>query len=152
MHGIYFDLSNNNLYIASYWFQKIYIYHTNDEITFNKNGSISASYHLLSITIKNDNIYTGTINGTILVYNKVNGSLRQVMTNMCSSNIWSVRHDCNGNMIYSCYNPPMLKIIGINGINSTLLLNDSFPLATETFIDSKNRLWIGGRNGSIVYT
>jgi ligand-binding sensor domain-containing protein len=54
-------------------------------------------------------------------------------------------------MIYSCWAPPILKIIGANGINSTILLNDTFNSAYDSYIDSKNRLWIGGNNGFVVY-
>jgi hypothetical protein len=151
INGIHFDLSNNNIYIASWVGQSIYIYHTNDETTFNKINTTIASYSLVSITINNDKIYTGTDNGTILVYNKTNNALIQVMSNMCSSQIRSVKYDCNNNMIYSCETPPMVKIIGKNGINSTLQLSDSFTRVYDQYIDSKNRLLISGRNGTVVY-
>jgi ligand-binding sensor domain-containing protein len=144
-------LSNNNIYIASSSSQSIYIYHTNDEITFNKIYTVSTSYQLRSITTNNDRIYTGTQNGAILVYNKTNYTLIQVMGYMCSSAINSVKFDCNDNMIYSCEFPPMLKIIGKNGINTTVSLNNTFTQAYETFVDSKNRLWIGGNNGLVIY-
>jgi hypothetical protein len=39
--GIHFDFSDNNLYIASFNSRSIYIYHTNDEINFNKIANIS---------------------------------------------------------------------------------------------------------------
>jgi DNA-binding beta-propeller fold protein YncE len=152
IYGIHFDLSTNNIYIASWNRQSIYIYHTNDETTFNKIHTIGTSHSLRSITIHNDKIYTGTDNGRILVYNNTNNALIQVMVNMCSSSIWSVKFDCNDNMIYSCFYPPMVKIIGTNGINTTIPLNDIFMLASGLYIDSKNRLWIGGHNGSVVYT
>jgi outer membrane protein assembly factor BamB len=151
MRGIYFDLSDNNIYVASVNGQSIFVYHTNDEITFNKTATINTSYRQVSITINNDKIYTGTDNGTILVYNKTNNHLIQVMATICSSEIRSVKFDCNGNMIYSCATPPMVKIIGADGTNSTLLLNDSLTEAYETYIDSKNRLWITGMNGFVVY-
>jgi ligand-binding sensor domain-containing protein len=148
--SIHFESSNNNLYITSW--DSLSIYHTNDEINFIKIHTISTSYHIYSITINNDKIYTGTNDSTILVFNKTNNSLIQVMNNMCSSSIWSVKFDCNDNMIYSCFYPPMVKIIGTNGINTTIPLNDIFMLASGLYIDSKNRLWIGGHNGSVVYT
>jgi ligand-binding sensor domain-containing protein len=151
MQGIYFDLSDNNIYIASWSGQSIFIYHTNDEITFNKIGTIRTSYLLLSITINNDKIYIGTKNEIILVYNKTNKSLVQVMDKMCSNSISSVKYDCMGNMIYLCWSPPMVKMMGTNDINSTLLLNDLFNFVFEAFIDSKNRLWTGGNNGFIVF-
>jgi WD40 repeat protein len=151
VQGVHFDLSNNNLYIASWNEGSIYIYHTNDEITFNKTHTIITSYTLRSITINNHIIYTGTNNGTILVYNKTNNALIQVMSNMCSSQIRSVKYDCNNNMIYSSETPPMVKIIGKNGINSTLQLSDSFTRVYDQYIDSKNRLLISGRNGTVVY-
>lgn len=75
----------------------------------------------------------------------------QVMANMCSSSIRLVKFDCNGNMFYSCYSPPIIKIIGTSGVNTTLFLNDTFPLAYDTFTDSKNRLWLGGRYAFAIY-
>jgi hypothetical protein len=149
--GIHFDLSNNNIYIATWNTQSIYIYHTNDEITFNKTSTIKTSHKLESITIYNDKIYTGSSNGTVLVYNKTSYALLQVMDNMCESFIYSLKFYCISNMIYSCFSPPMVRIIGTNGINTTFLLNDTFTEAFDTYIDSKNRLWIGGNNGFVVY-
>jgi hypothetical protein len=151
INGIHFDLLNNNLYVALHNNNSISIYHTNDEITFNKIHTISTSYNLRSITINNDKIYTGTSNGAILVFNKTNNALIQVMSNICSSGIRSVKYDCNGNMICSCNSPPMIKIIGANGINSTILLNNLFTSASEIYIDSKNRLWITGKYGFVIY-
>jgi DNA-binding beta-propeller fold protein YncE len=151
IRGVYFELSNNNLYVTSESHKSIYIYQTYDEITFNKIANISTSYLIFSITINYDNIYIGTSNGTILVYNKTSNALMKLMANMCSSFIRSIKFDCNANMIYSCTHPPMVKIIGADGINSTLLLNDFFTESLETYVDSKSRLWIGGKNGFIVY-
>jgi 6-phosphogluconolactonase (cycloisomerase 2 family) len=151
MRGIHFDSNDKTIYITSWNNQAIYIYHTNDETTFNKIHTISTSYSLRAITTSSGKIYTGTNDGRILVYNKTNYGSIQVMNNMCSSLVWSVEFDCNGNMIYSCESPPMLKIMGANGINSTLLLNNTFTKALETYIDSKNRLWIGGNPGIVVY-
>jgi ligand-binding sensor domain-containing protein len=147
MEDIHFDLSNNRLYIAS-WAHRIYIYHTNDEITFNKIHTVNADYGLGGITIYNDKIYTGTEFGVILVYNKTSNTLIQTMNNMCSSHIYSISNDFFGNMIYSCKSPPMVKIIGTN---ATLLLSNTFSEVWTTFIDSKNILWIGGVNGIVVY-
>jgi ligand-binding sensor domain-containing protein len=151
MRGIYFDLSSNNFYIVSWGGRTIYIYHTNDEVNFDKIHNITTSYNLEAITINNGKIYIGTGVGKILVYNKTNYDLIQVMENMCSSSVNSVKYDCQGNMIYSCSNPPMVKIIGSNGINTTVLLNDTFTGTRDTYIDSRNRLWIGGNNGAVVY-
>jgi WD40 repeat protein len=150
--SIHFDLSNNYLYVASYWDQSIRVYNTNDEITFNKIATISTSYFLYSITTDSDKIYTGTEEGAILVYSKTSLGLIKVMDNMCSSPIYSVKYDCNGNMIYSCFNPPVIKAIGKNNINATLSVNDSFNRALEAFTDSKNRLWIGGNNAIVAYS
>jgi ligand-binding sensor domain-containing protein len=144
-------LCNGKLYIASYHSRSIYIYQTIDEITFNKIHTISTLELLVSITINSGKIYTGTNNGRILVYNKTNNALVQVMHDMCLSHIRSVKFDCNGNMIYSCLTPPMVIVIGTNGINSTLLLSGTFTQASEIYIDSKNRLWIGGNNGIVIY-
>jgi hypothetical protein len=143
-------LSNNNIYIAS-WSYSIYIYYTNDEITFNKIHTISSSIRLAAITIYNGNIYAGTNNGRILVYDKINFSLTQNIATLCSEVIRSIKFYYNANMIHSCFNPPKAIIIGTNGVSSLLLLNDSFTRASETYIDSKNRLWIGGDTGLIVY-
>jgi hypothetical protein len=148
--GIYFDLCDKNLYIASWSGQSIFIYHTNDEITFNKIDTIITSYDLISITINYDKIYTGTGDGAILVFNKTNNALIKTMDNLCSNFIESVKYECNGDMFYSCDNPPKLKVIGTNGINSTLFLNEFFT-AHEAYIDLKNRLWIGGNNGFVIY-
>jgi hypothetical protein len=151
IQGIHFDLSNKNLYIASNDHQSIFIYHTNDEITFYKNGSISTSYHLFSITINNDKIYTGTNGSTVLVYNKNNFNIIQVMDSMCSGRIYSIKFDYYGDIIYSCGTPPKVKVIGSNGINLTLSFDDTYYSVHETYIDSKKRLWIGGNNGFVVY-
>jgi outer membrane protein assembly factor BamB len=151
MQGIHFDLSNNNLYIASWNGRSIYIYHTNNEITFNKIHTVSSTIRLGGITTSNDKIYTGAENGAILVYDKLNYTLIQVLANMCPIFIWSVKFDCNGNMIYSCQSPPIVKIIGANGINSTLILSGSITDAFGTYIDSMNRLWIGGNGGFVVF-
>jgi ligand-binding sensor domain-containing protein len=152
INGIHFDFSNNNVYIASWSGKSIHIYHTNDETTFSKLPSISASYWLRSITTNNDKIYTGTSDGRILVYNKTSNALLKDMANMCSNNIYSVKYECNGNIIYSCeWNPVMVKITGTNGINFTLSLNGILTRAYDTYIDSKNRLWIGGNNGFVIY-
>jgi ligand-binding sensor domain-containing protein len=144
-------MSDNNLYITSYLGQSLYIYHTNDEITFIKIHTISASVRLLGLAVNSNKIYTGTGEGTILVYNKTTKALVQFMDNMCSSLIYSVKTDCNNNLIYTCKFPPEVKILGTNGINFTLLLDNTFVNAYETFIDSKNRLWIGARAGIVVY-
>jgi hypothetical protein len=153
VHGIHFELSNYNIYIASFGGRSIYIYHTYDEITFSKIDTISALYDLDPITIHNDKIYTGTdnANGKILVYNKTSSILSFDLDNMCSMRIRSIKFDWNGNMIYSCGMPPMVNIIAKNGINSTLLLDDIFTEAFEIYIDSQNRLWIGGNDGFVVY-
>jgi ligand-binding sensor domain-containing protein len=152
IQGIHFDVSNNNIYIASWNGKSVFIYHTNDEITFNKIYTLSTlDFALASVTINNDKIYAGTINRRILVYNKTSYALIQNMTNVCSNIIRSIKFDCNGNMIYSCENHPMVRIMGANGINSTFLLNDTFTRVDEAFVDSKSRLWIGGTNGSVVY-
>jgi hypothetical protein len=58
VHGIHFDLCNKNLYIASWTGQSIFIYHTDDEITFGKINTIRTSVNLASLTINNDRIYT----------------------------------------------------------------------------------------------
>jgi ligand-binding sensor domain-containing protein len=152
MNGIHFDLSTNNLYIAILNAQSINVYHSNDEITFNNTANVITSYNLFSITINNNKIYTGTNDGTILVYDKTNYALIQIMADMCTSSIRSIKFDFNGNMIYSCFNPPMVKIIGMTCINSTLLLNGTLSEVSETYIDSNDRLWIGGNNGSVVYS
>lgn len=53
----------------------------------------------------------------------------------------SIEFDLNGNMIYSCFQEPVVNKVGINGINSSLLLNNSFTRRGEIFLDSKGRLW-----------
>jgi hypothetical protein len=73
------------------------------------------------------------------------------MDNMCSSTTEAITYDCNDNMIYSCWSPPMVKIIGANGTDFTLLLSDSFTEAYEIYMDSKNRLWISGYIGFVIY-
>jgi hypothetical protein len=152
IHGIHFELSSKIIYIASHNRKSIYIYRTYDEITFSRINNITTLYDLDPITIHNDKIYTGTnnANGKILVYNKTSSALLYEMDNMCSMRIRSIKFDFN-DMIYSCAIRPMVKIIGTNGFNSTLLLNDIFTEVFETYIDSKKRLWIGGNNGFVVY-
>jgi hypothetical protein len=149
--SIHFDLSNSDLYITSWFGKSICVYHTNDEISFYLTANISTLYHSISIGINNNKIYSGSENNAIFVYNKTTYTLERNMTTMCSYNVWSVRFDFKGNMIYSCFYPPIVRIIGTNGINSTLLLNDSFPHVYVVYCDSKNRLWIGGNNSFVVY-
>lgn len=147
INGIHYEVATNNLYIASYEGQSIYIYNTNDEITFTKEPSINTSYNLVSITINMDKIYTGSSNGTILVYNKTSYDLIETKSGMCPNYIDSVKIHCNSCMIYSCFNPPMVNIIETNGTSSSILLNGTFKYAHESIIDSHNRLWVGGYNG-----
>lgn len=69
----------------------------------------------------------------------------------CTTDIRSIKFSRDGNMIYSCEYPPMVKISGVNRKNTAFLLNNTFIRAFETFTDSKKRLWVGGNNGFIIY-
>lgn len=144
--GIHYDLITSNLYIASFSGYAIYIYHTIDEITFVRKATINSSHVFLSIDIYLDRIYAGA-DRSILVYNKTSHNLIETMSNVCPGNIFSVRLDCIGNLIYSCEDPPKITIVGKNGVNSSLYLNGTFFATYETRVDSKNRLWVGGNNG-----
>ena len=62
--GLYFNPNNRFLYVAPYAFSVIYVFNLN--LTFNHSFSTS-TYKPYSITGYNNQLYIGTLNGTVLV-------------------------------------------------------------------------------------
>lgn len=129
------------MYLASIFSKTVYVYYTIDETSFSKltTTNIVSSEAIYSVTVNNGKIYTGDELGNIYVYNETVGTFIQNMSNLCSSSIYSVKFDCDGNLIYSCTLQGSFKILW-KDTSSTASFSSSFQFLYEAFIDSKGRL------------
>lgn len=152
INGIHFELTSGSLFVVSSSNDKTYVLNTNDEINFNEIKNISVSIDPSSITIFMDKIYIGTSLGHILVYNKTNHNYISNSGKISLSYIRSVNFDCHGNMIYSCWSPPLIYMLNLNGTNLTMPMNNLFSNVQQVYVDSMKRLWIGGVKGFAIFT
>jgi hypothetical protein len=133
--GLYYNSTNDLIYVASSYFEVIHVFNLN--LTLNDSISITP-YQPWSINENNNELYVGTTNGTVLVIlnkqiiKQFNGCNKQKVL------LFSILFDDLNNMATTCDNK-QLHLYNTAGS----YLNKSIPTANDPRyigLDSKSRL------------
>ncbi len=133
--GLYYNSTNNMIYVAPYSLQMIHVFNLN--LTLNDTISITP-YKPWSINEHNNELYVGTINGTMLVI--VNKQIIKQFNgcNQQSVDVLSILFDDFNNMATSCANYQLYLYDTSGSYLNKSIPTDSHPMYIG--LDSKSRL------------
>lgn len=150
LRGIHYDKYTDQLCIADFT-GKVFIYKVTNDVTFNliKTLNMPNNNNPWSIIMIYNDIFIGSSNNNILVYNNYN--LKQEYTNVCPrvQSIYALSADKNDNIVYPCYANNEVYLYN-NATGNKAVLDTKSP-AWFIYLDSRSRLLIGTEKSFLVY-
>lgn len=140
---MFYDSTNNLLYIPDHGAKAIYIF--DEDLKLLSYVSVNSAFPMYGLVVYNDIIY---ISGSNTIYALKGNTTIQTYTNVCpsASNIQTLSIDPNGYLIYPCYWEKTVRIMVPSG---TLTLNFG-DYTSGVKVDSDYRLIVTSTNSGLI--